>query len=75
MKKAGGFYELMYKKEAIILRRGLKIVAIKYDIDAYKMKYIKGIYNELKPFYDCEIPILFWLELFTAQFTHLRKFK
>lgn len=75
MKKAGGFYELMYIKQAIILKNGLRIIAIKYNTETYRKKYIKGAYKELQSFYDCDIPILFWIELYVAQFTNLRKFK
>ena len=64
MKKAGGFFELMYTKEAIEIKRGVKIISIYPDSEKYRMKYLTDYYSDLRQAYDTDIPIIFWVELF-----------
>jgi len=60
MQKAGGFYQLMYDKEAITIKRNAKWITSYTDIENYKLKYLIEVYETLRPFYDTEIPFLFW---------------
>jgi hypothetical protein len=63
---AGGFYQLMIQKKAITNRMGMKYITKYRNIDRYRRRYLSGIYEPLKPFYDTEMPFLFWSEMFEA---------
>lgn len=63
---AGGFHELMFQKEALERKSGMKYIAHFYDTEMYKKKYLKGEYTSLQEFYDTDIPFTFWDQMFNA---------
>src|SRR6185295_16846355 len=64
--RAGGFHELMFKKEALERKSGMKYIAHYYDSETYKKKYLKGLYTSLQEFYDTDIPFTFWDQMYSA---------
>ena len=63
---AGGFHELMFQKEALERKSGMKYIAHYYDTEKYKKKYLTGEYASLQEFYDTDIPFTFWDQMFSA---------
>lgn len=61
--QAGSFHSLMIQKKAIRQARGLNYIALYYDIEKYKRKYLVGVYQSLRPMYDTEMPYVFWLDM------------
>lgn len=59
MKEAGGFEELMQRKGALT-KDEIPEVIICPDIEAYKEKYLTGVYEDLREYYDTEAPYMFW---------------
>ena len=45
IKEAGGVDELMFKKEALTQKGEMRIITIHKDIEAYKEKYLIGVYE------------------------------
>ena len=64
MEKAGGFDELMFQKKALQRRFGMKYIRKYRNIKKYKSKFLTGVYESLQPFYDTEIPYIFWNALY-----------
>lgn len=64
MKEAGGIDELMIQKRA--LRRDGKSTRIltQKNIDAYKRKYLTGVYESFRNNYQTEVPYVFWSKLY-----------
>jgi len=57
---AGGFENLMFKKKALQIYNGREIVTSERKIEKYKLKFLTGLYESLRPMYDTEIPYFFW---------------
>ncbi len=64
LKLAGGFHQLMIEKKALSSRMGMKYICLYYDQERYRKKYLIGVYESLRPFYDTEMPFVFWSELY-----------
>lgn len=62
--KAGGFHKLMFQKKALSSRMGIKYICQYHDQNKYRQKYLRGVYEPLRPFYDTEMPFIFWSELY-----------
>ena len=60
---AGSFDELMLQKKAIQRKMGMKYIEIYKDIDQYKSTFLTGAYESLRPFYETEMPYVFWSAL------------
>jgi hypothetical protein len=52
----------MKKKEALVQVGGTWIIAL-CDRDAYKEKYLTGIYEPLREYYKTDNPFTFWAEM------------
>ena len=63
IKKAGGVDELMFQKEALKRENGMTIIAVYKDIEAYRKKYLTGVYESLQNNYNTEVPYVFWSKL------------
>ncbi len=63
LKAAGSFDALMLKKQALKRQGGIKYIALYYDKEAYKRKFLTGAYMNLRPMYDTEMPYVFWSDL------------
>lgn len=63
---AGGFHELMFTKEALERKSGMKYIAQCYDTKSYKNKYLKGVYTPLREFFDTDVPFTFWDQMYSA---------
>ena len=64
LKKAGGAHGLMLQMEAIKENGEMIVLANKEDIENYKEKHLKGIYESLRPLFDTEAPMVFWSRLY-----------
>ncbi len=64
IKEAGGFDELMLRKEALQLFKDMMMIAKYVDIEGYKDKYITGVYKPLRKLYKTEVPYVFWSKLY-----------
>jgi hypothetical protein len=60
---AGSFSGLMVRKKAIIQKKGTEYFAKYNDIEKYKEKYLTGVYETLRSFYDIEMPYVFWSDM------------
>jgi len=60
LKEAGSFDALMIKKKALKADLGMKYIALYSDIKEYKEKYLTGVYESLREYYDTEMPYVFW---------------
>lgn len=58
--EAGGFEELMLKKNALRHESEKSEIMIYPAITEYKEKYLVGEYESLRPHYDTEAPYIFW---------------
>ncbi len=65
MRRAGSFENLMLEKKALHYDKTLVISLFK-DIEEYKDLYLVGIYEDLRPHYDTEVPYLFWGKMLEA---------
>ncbi len=61
---AGGFHALMLQKKALDHRMGMKYICIYKNIEGYRKRFLQGIYTPLQPFYETEMPFVFWSELY-----------
>ena len=61
---AGSFLKLMRKKKAITRTMGMQYIRICNDIESYKQKYLTGVYESLRPYYETEMPYLFWTGMY-----------
>lgn len=57
---AGGFEELMFKKNALDRKMEMKFIPQYHDVESYKEKFLTGEYESLREFYDTEMPYVFW---------------
>lgn len=64
IKEAGGIDELMLKKEALIQKNDMTIIATHKDMEAYRQKYLVGVYESLRTNFHTEIPYVFWSKLY-----------
>ncbi len=64
MDTAGGFHALMYLKKALEPRMGMKYITQYQNVKRYREKYLTGAYQTLQPFYDTEMPFIFWSEMY-----------
>ena len=64
MNEAEGFENLMIRKGAMMNDEGERLTIINPDIEAYKEKYLTGIYEPLREYYDTEPPYLFWGKMY-----------
>ena len=64
LKIAGGFEALMFQKEAMQRKMGMKYIALYKNIEEYKKKFLIGVYESLRPMYDTEMPFIFWSALY-----------
>lgn len=60
LKQAGGFDALMLKKEALKAKLQMKYICLQKNIEDYRSKFLIGIYEPLKKYYDTEVPYVFW---------------
>ena len=58
--RAGDFDALMLDKKALKLDGVTLVVALYEDIESYKEKYLTGIYEPLRKYYDTQAPYMFW---------------
>ena len=58
--EAGGYVNLMQKKKALSQKMGMKYIVLSYDTENYKQNYLTGVYESLRPFYDTDMPYVFW---------------
>ena len=64
IEEAGGVDELMIKKEAL-KQDGETIRIVSYkDIEAYRKKYLVGVYSSLQTNYNTTVPYVFWGKLY-----------
>ena len=61
--QAGCFDLLMLKKKALKSKKGIKYISLYYDIEMYKRNFLIGVYESLRPFYDTEMPYVFWSDM------------
>jgi hypothetical protein len=54
----------MFQKKALEKRMGMKYICQYRNIEMYRKKYLVGVYEPLKPFYDTEMPFVFWSEMY-----------
>src|SRR3972149_4820369 len=64
MDEAGGFDLLMLKKEALTDDAGTSTIAMQANKEAYKKKYLIGVYKSLRSDYDTDVPYFFWGKMF-----------
>ena len=60
LNKAGGFDELMFEKKALSRKMEMKFIPQCHEIEKYKEKFLTGEYEPLKPFYETDMPYVFW---------------
>ena len=66
IKEAGGVDELMLKKKALKQNGESTMIATYKDVEGYKEKYITGIYEPLRPYYNTDVPYVFWSFMYDA---------
>lgn len=64
IRKAGGFEELMFEKDALKKDDDMTMIAIYQDKESYEEKYLNGIYEPLRAIYNTEVPYVFWSRLY-----------
>jgi len=64
LKRFGGFHGFLFQKKALDKRMGMKYMCQYRNIEMYRHKYLVGIYEPLRPFYDTEMPFVFWSEMY-----------
>ena len=60
LRDAGGFDELMLKKEALKQDGEFTMIVMNKDQEKYKRKHLTGIYKSLQVSYNTEVPYVFW---------------
>ena len=66
IKKAGGFDELMIKKQALEPKNGAYAI-LKYEkVKEYKKKYLTRDYKSLRPCFNTKVPYSFWSQMYMA---------
>lgn len=66
IKKAGGFDELMIKKNALERVDGHSYIIKYQNAENYRTKFLTGKYRVLRPFYNTKVPYSFWSQLYMA---------
>jgi len=66
IKEAGGFDELMIRKQALEAREDSSFILTFDNIEEYKEKYLSGVYETLCPFFNTKVPYSFWSQLYIA---------
>ena len=61
---AGSYFNLMLRKKAISRKLGMKHITLYNDIEKYKRKYLTGVYESLHPYYETEMPYIFWSAMY-----------
>ena len=64
IEKSGGTDELMIEKQALKINNGCREIAIYKDIQEYREKYLTGVYEPLREYYNTEVPYVFWSKLY-----------
>lgn len=64
MKLAGDFDTLMRNKLALKTKDGMTMIALYKNIEEYKNKFLVGGYATLRPYYNTEVPYVFWSKLY-----------
>lgn len=64
LEKAGSADELMIEKEALKHCSGASVMITHKDVEAYKEKYLTGVYEPLREHYNAEIPYVFWSRMY-----------
>lgn len=64
MDEAGGLAELMVKKEALQMKEGISVISLYPDREAYKEKYLTGVYEPLRKKYNTDVPYVFWCRMY-----------
>ena len=64
LEKAGGAKELMIEKEAWTKKNGSWEIGNFKNIEEYKEKYLTGVYEPLREYYNTEVPYFFWSNLY-----------
>src|SRR5690349_3398209 len=62
--RAGDFDSLMRKKLALKQEQDKPLITRYDNIEGYKMKFLIGVYATLRPYYNTEIPYVFWSKLY-----------
>lgn len=62
--ESGGFHQLMFSKHALEHFKGMKFIRNHRNKYLYRSKFLNGIYESLKPFYDTEMPFVFWSAMY-----------
>jgi hypothetical protein len=60
LKESGSFENLMLSKRALMKRKGKRLIRNYNNIEKYKTRFLKGVYEPLRPIYDTEVPYIFW---------------
>lgn len=61
--RAGDFDALMIDKKALKLDGVTLVVALYENIEEYKEKFLTGIYEPLRKYFDTQAPYMFWGEM------------
>jgi len=64
---------LLLEKKAIKMIDDRKRMVIYDDIEEYKKKYLMGVYQSLHPYYETEMPYIFWNALYEILLAQERK--
>lgn len=64
LKQAKNFENLMRKKQALENAKGMAYITTYPNIEDYKNRFLIGTYATLRPFYDTEMPYIFWSDLY-----------
>ncbi len=75
LKEAGGFDELMIKKQSIERNEGCTTILKYNDIEKYKKIYLTGIYSPFRQEFNTNVPYAFWTQLYIALKTKYLKMK
>lgn len=64
--EAGGFDELMIKKQALEPQNGAYAILTYENEDEYKKKFLIKSYRSLRHYYKTKVPYSFWSQLYMA---------
>ncbi len=64
--KAESTDELMKQKEALKTDDSTTVIAIYKDQQEYKEKFLTGVYEPLREYYNTDVPYVFWSKLYDA---------
>lgn len=66
LEKAGSSDELMKQKEALKAETGTTVIAIYKNQHEYREKFLIGVYEPLREYYNTDVPYVFWSKLYDA---------